>query len=178
MALFQNAFETLLAGKVDNPGERAVYLKNKGLALERLFRLSEAKTVFEQALKAAKKADAITENAIQETWAMLICQRGMRANDKGLLRQAIEIFEKSRERSDSLRLLLSSPGPRQHWLEGQFQVHASAMEAYFRLWQMTGERGLLEKAFALAERNKSIQLFTILLHINCNICSHYRTISF
>jgi CHAT domain-containing protein/tetratricopeptide (TPR) repeat protein len=155
---FQKSVAVLRANKTSHPGELAVYLKNMGLALERLNRWPEVCAVFEQARKSATKADPMTENIIQDAWATVLCQRGTYTGDTTMLLESIAVFDKSRERSDSLRVSLSEAGSRQRWTELQFPALASAMEACYRLWEKTGATYLLEKAFALAERNKSMQL--------------------
>ncbi len=155
---FENALKSLQTNPETSVSEQAVALKNQGLALERLNRWPEARSKFEQAMTLANHADPISHTALLDAWATVLCRRGIRTDDNTLLRQSIAAFASARERSDSLQALLSNPGSRQRWLELQFPAHTSAMEAYYYLWKKTGDTGLLEAAFALAERNKSLQL--------------------
>jgi len=158
LSYFQKALERLDLVSAENASERAVYLKNTGLALDRLNRFPEAQTVFQKALEVAKMADPMTEVTVLDGWATLLRKRGAHSQDTALLRQSIAVFGQSRHLSDSLRALLSNPGSRQRWLELQFPANALAMEACYGLWEINQEPGLLEQAFSLAERNKSMQL--------------------
>jgi len=158
LSYFENALKSLQTNPEISVSEQAGSLKNQGLALERLNRWPEARSKFEQAMTLVNRADPISHTALLDTWATLLGRRGMRTDDTTLLRQSIAVFASTRQRSDSLQALLSNPASRQRWLELQFPAHTSAMEAYYYLWKKTGETGLLESAFALAERNKSLQL--------------------
>ncbi|MEO6037373.1 MAG: tetratricopeptide repeat protein, partial [Saprospiraceae bacterium] len=155
---FNKALASLPASPELRSAEQAVYLKNQALALESLDRWPEASRQMELAMAAAQTADPITGLELLNAWGRLLCQRGVRTNDTSLLQQSIAVLAKGRQRSDSLQVQLSNPGSNQRWLELQFPAQTSAMEAYYRLWEKTGETTLLERAFALAERNKSLQL--------------------
>lgn len=144
--------------------ERAVYQKNQGLALEQLGRWPEVRNRFDQAIAMVRQVDPMTGMALLEAWGALLCRRGLRTGDSTLLRQSIAVFSEARQRSDSLQLLLSSPAARQRWLELQAPALTSAVEACYYLWEKTGETSLLERAFTLVERSKSLQLLEHLRH--------------
>ncbi len=158
LSCFQKAVDNLELLQMGNSPERAVYLKNKALALDNLNRFPEAETVFQTALAIARNADPITTTDVLDGWGALLGKQGAQNRDTALLRHSIAVFKQSRHLSDSLRALLSNPGSRQRWLELQFPANALAMEACYRLWEINREPGLLEHAFSLAERNKGMQL--------------------
>lgn len=150
LAFFEKAIKT--------NGPQAIYLKNKSLALIQLQRWPEASALMALAIKNSPATDAMAATEMLDAWGTMLCKRGLQTNDSALLRQSIGVFEQSRRQADSMQAQLGSAGSRQRWLEMQFPAHASALEACYALWQKTGEKALLEQAFALAERNKSIQL--------------------
>jgi CHAT domain-containing protein/tetratricopeptide (TPR) repeat protein len=155
---FNKAWKALEANTPATPESQAWCLKNKGEALVMLHDWEEAFQVFTQAMQLAAQADVATETAVLDTWAALLSQRGVQTVDTGLLYQALRVFDRSREKADGFQRSLFNPATRQRWLEIQFPAQVHALEACFLLWEKTGEPALLEKAFAIVERNKSIQL--------------------
>lgn len=157
LACFGKAEKNLRAGTVHH-SDLSISLKNKALALERLGRGAEALAAFEAAVIAGEHADPMNRMEVLNDYGATLCVRGMRQNDVGLLRKSVELLEMSLQFADSLRLQLTAPASRQRWLEKQYPAHTSAVEACFRLWQQTGAEAMLEKAFTLAERSRSLQL--------------------
>lgn len=135
----------------------SIFLKNKGLAWGKLGQDSLAVIALNQAVQSSSVDPAIQLEVLSD-YGALLCRRGIRQNDNMLLRQAVAMLEKALQLADSLRLQLTAPASRQRWLERQYPVHTSAVEACFHLWQQTGETAMLERAFSLAERSRSLQL--------------------
>lgn len=163
LAAFKKAFKMLGGGNAD-ASEKADCLKSQGLALESMGFWPEARVVFESAMEYAKNAAGTTRNSVQDAWGSVLARRGIRFSDSILLRQSVSVLAESRRRSDSLQCILSAPAARQRWIELRFPALASEMEATFAWWKITGERALLEQAFTLAERNKSMQLLEQIRH--------------
>ncbi len=154
---FEKAEKILRNGAWTHP-DLTVYLKNKALALERLGQEQAAQATFEQALREGSETDPVNKVEVLTAYGAMLCRRGMRYNDSTLLRQSVIMLETALQYADSLRLQLTAPAARQRWLDKQYPAHMSAVEACFRLWQQTGESSLLERAFRLAERSRSLQL--------------------
>ncbi|MBK8426730.1 MAG: CHAT domain-containing protein [Lewinellaceae bacterium] len=154
----------ILKSRKNDPQQRldasdlSIYLKNKALALERLGEEQAALNTFEQALQVGSNSDPVNKSEVLTAYGSTLCRRGMRNNDTTLLRQSITMLEAALQQADSLRLLLTAAAARQRWLDKQYPTLLSAIEACFRLWQQTGETPLLERAFLLAERCRSLQL--------------------
>lgn len=157
LAYFKKAEKTLGNSARDHP-DLSICLKNKGLALEHLGHKQEALRAFEQALHKSAYTDPVNKLDVLTAYGALLCRRGMQYNDSVLLRQSVTMLESALQYADSLRLQLTAPAARQRWLEKQYPAHTGAVEACFRLWQQTGESALLERAFTLAERSRSLQL--------------------
>ncbi|MCC6462960.1 MAG: CHAT domain-containing protein [Saprospiraceae bacterium] len=159
VANFDKALATVAAGQPERTADYAIFLKNKGLTLQQLGRWPETQAVFAEAQRIADTCrDELANTEIRAAWGSLLCQRGLHLRDTTLLRQSLTTLEAALLASDSLRLQLSAPASRQRWLERQFPSLNSALEACFELWTLTREPGLPERAFALAERGKSLQL--------------------
>lgn len=156
LAYFEKAEKNLRSGVGVHP-DLSLSLKNKALALERLGNEPAALATFEQAIREGA-ADPANQMEVLNDYGATLCQRGMRYNDTTLLRKSIRMLEASLQLADSLRLELTAPASRQRWLEKQYPAHTSAVEACFRLWRETGETAMLERAFTLAERSRSLQL--------------------
>lgn len=154
---FKKAENTLTVSGLALP-DGVLFIKNQGLALERLGRETAALATLDKALTLDALNDPMSRAEVLSAKGMLLCRRGIRRNDTALLRQSAALLEEALRNADSLRNRLTAAASRQRWLEKQYPVIQSAVEVCFQLWQKTGEAHFLERAFALAERSKSLQL--------------------
>lgn len=155
---FQQAEAVLLrAGYAADP-ELARALKNQGVTKARLGRWEEALADFDRATETLRQSDPMTALELGFARGDLLYRRGRALHDETLLRQAAEALHLALERSDSLRFQIAAPAARRRWVAQQFPALSTALQVHFALWEKTGEEIFLEKAFALAERGKSLQL--------------------
>ncbi|MCB9345149.1 MAG: CHAT domain-containing protein [Lewinellaceae bacterium] len=152
------ALKTAQKADAISAGQMASIFKNKGLALYKLGRWPETKQAFENALQFLTSSDLITGIEIRNKWGGILSNQGMSTKGTALLKQSLALFKETQFKSDSLLAQLSNPGSRQRWIELQYPAINSSIESCFALWELTGETPYLESAFAMAERNKSIQL--------------------
>lgn len=144
--------------------ELADCLKNQALALERLARWPDAEQALARARQCAAATDPATAMELQMAEGAMRCRRGLRLGDAPLLRHSLALLTDALQLADSLRLSLSAPASRQRWAERQYPALAAAVEAAFRLWDITAEEVFLEKALGFAERSRSLQLLDHLRH--------------
>ncbi len=157
LAYFEKA-EQIFRNSARTHPDFSISLKNKGLALERTGKEQAAQAAFEQALREDPGTDPVNKVEVLTDYGAVLCRRGIRNHDTVLLRQSLTVLETALQFADSLRLQLTASAARQRWLDKQYPAHISAVEACFHLWQLTGESPLLERAFILAERSRSLQL--------------------
>lgn len=155
LAYFQKAGQQL---PVYTTPEKVECLKNQALAQAGLGRWSQALQNLDLAMQYADSLDATSSLEVMAARGALLSQRGIRLHQPELLHEALVVLDSALNLSDRLRLDLSAPASRQRWTERQYPLLQRAVESAFYLWQWTSDAALLEKAFVLAERNRSLQL--------------------